>query len=166
MRSPRLTPFALSFVAAALVACKPATPPAAPAPAPAPAPAASGKDHDHDHAASGKPDHHEEGAAADLGTVTIAGFSVKASQDGTVEAGKEAHFDLQVTGGSGTVSTVRVWIGAEDGKGSRKARGEGDPKDMHLHVDAPSPLDPAARLWIELELEGGTKAVGSLPLHR
>lgn len=148
---------------------KPSTPPPAAnsgASAPKPAPAAKHDDHDgHDHAAGDKHDDH--GPTTELGSVAIGPFSVKASRDGGVTAGGEVPVDLWITpgaGGSAKVSAVRAWIGAQDGKGSLKAKMDLEKDNYHSHVEAPKPMPAGSKLWIEIEDDKGGKSVGSFDL--
>ena len=129
-----------------------ATPPAAD-PAPAPAKGAMTDDHSKDEA-------HE------LGRFTLGGWTVVAVQEGKVEAGKEAHFDVDLSGSTDKPAAVRVWIGTQDGKGSMKSKADGDGKEFHAHADAPSPLSADAKLWIEIETSKGEKLVGSVAIKR
>ena len=157
---------------------KPSTPPPAPnsgASAPKPAPAAAKHD-DHDHAAGDKHDDHDHtatgghddhGPTTELGSVAIGPFSVKASRDGGVTAGGEVPVDLWITpgaGGSAKVTAVRAWIGAQDGKGSLKAKLELEKDNYHSHVETPKPLPAGSKLWIEIEDDKGGKSVGSFDL--
>jgi hypothetical protein len=78
-------------------------------------------------------------------------------------AGQESHFDLSVTPesgatGSGAIAAVRVWIGAADAVGSMKAKADGEPAHLHVHVEAPATLGATSKLWVELEFEGGGAA--------
>lgn len=148
-----------------------ASPPSAPAAAKAPA---KPKD-DHDH----KPgethaDEHKEGDGHDhghgeeheLGTVEIAGFQVRAVGHGKIVAGAETDVDVFVSGGQGMPSAVRLWIGSVDGKGAMKMKAAINKDEAHNHVAVPSPISADAKLCIELELAGGEKKVGTLPLHK
>ncbi|MFN0135092.1 MAG: hypothetical protein ACKVS9_03145 [Phycisphaerae bacterium] len=114
--------------------------------------------HDHDKEAHG--DHKEQ----ELGSVTIAGFAVRAVLGGEVVAGKEVDVDVHVTGSEGKVNAVRLWIGTEDGKDAMKMKATINKDEAHNHVEVPSPLPAGAKLCIELELTGGEKKVGSLAL--
>ena len=154
---PLVTSFLLAL---STVACESGTTPPKPQ-TPAPAPAPSGDGHDHDHGGEG----HSHGDEHALGTVEIGGVTLTITQDGDVAGGKEASFDIAVTTGTAPTA-VRAWIGAEDGAGSVKAKAEKESAGFHAHVDAPATLAADAKLWIELELADGTKATGSIALHR
>lgn len=119
-------------------------------------------DDGHDHEKEGHGDHKEQ----ELGSVTIAGFAVRAVLGGEVVAGTEVDVDVHVTGSEGKVNAVRLWIGTEDGKGAMKMKAAINKEEAHNHVEVPSPLPPSAKLCIELELTGGDKKVGSLALKR
>lgn len=136
----------------------------------APAPAAGAgstapKDDGHGHEAG-----HEHGAGLELGSASIGGFDVKAARgEGKIAAGKEALFDVTVTGGAGAkVGSVRFWIGTQDAKGSVKAKAEIEdpkhPEGWHGHAEVPDPLPADSKLWVEIEDEKGTKSVGSFDL--
>lgn len=138
--------------------------------APAPKPAADA--HRHDHGSGAKHDHdhdhahddHGHGEEQELGSVTIGGFTVKVVQQGKVEAGKEAAFEFDVSGGEGKPAAVRAWIGAQDGAGSVKAKADLEEHGFHGHVEAPAPLPADAKLWIEIEDSKGVKSTGSIAL--
>lgn len=127
-------------------------------------------DHDHDHADGDKHDHdhddHGHGEEVELGTVTIAAFTVKVAQQGKVEAGKDAAFEFEVTGGTGTPNAVRAWIGTQDGAGSTKAKADAEDHGFHAHIEAPSPMPAASKLWIEIEDSKGVKTTGSIALNQ
>jgi len=124
-----------------------------------------GADHDHDHAAvpadapaDGRNDGHTHGATTQLGEQESGGFKIKASRDGDLKAGGDAPIDVWVTGGA-KVAAVRFWIGTEDGKGSMKAKAELESDNWHTHAEVPDPLPAGAKLWVEVEAEGGAKTV-------
>jgi hypothetical protein len=134
-------------------------------------------DHDHDHAKEGDKAHgdekghaheHEEGPMADLGSASGGGWTVQASRSATVAAGKETVVDLSISGGKDKIRAVRVWFGTQDGAGSMKSKAElEDPRDAeawHTHAEVPNPLPAGAKLWVELELENGTKSAVSFEL--
>jgi hypothetical protein len=138
------------------------------------APAAA-HDHDHDHAAAGhdhaaasqdptKPnDGHEHGTTTELGEQEAGGFKVKASRDGSVKAGVDAAIDVWVNGGKAG-NAVRFWIGTEDAKGSIKTKAEVEVDHWHTHAEVPNPLPAGSKLWVEVDGDGGAKAVVSFDL--
>lgn len=170
-----------SALAFALAACekKPAAatvPAAGSTPAGAhPTNADAGHDHGHDHDHDHDHDHgdHHGGAAVDLGSATIGGFTAKVTRDeGAIVAGKDAAIDVTVTPAAGSaakVVAVRFWIGVEGAKGSVKAKGEiEDPKEptrWHAHAAVPSPLPAGSKLWVEIENDKGELATGGLDLR-
>jgi hypothetical protein len=145
------------------------------------APAAA-HDHDHDHAAAdhdhaaaghdhaaasqdpAKPNEgHEHGTTTELGEQESGGFKVKASRDGSVKAGVDAAIDVWVNGGKAG-NAVRFWIGTEDAKGSIKAKAEVEVDHWHTHAEVPNPLPAGSKLWVEVDGDGGAKAVVSFDL--
>ena len=138
------------------------------------APAAA-HDHDHDHAAAdhdhaaagqdhAKPnDGHEHGTTTELGEQESGGFKVKASRDGSVKAGADAAIDVWVNGGKAG-NAVRFWIGTEDAKGSIKTKAEVEVDHWHTHAEVPNPLPAGSKLWVEVDGDGGAKAVVSFDL--
>ena len=124
----------------------------------------AGHDHaaDETHAEPAAEDDH--GATTTLGEQAAGGFTLKASRDGDLVAGKEAPIDIDVQG-AGNVAAVRFWIGAEDGAGSMKAKAELEhTTKWHTHAEVPNPLPAGAKLWVEIEAEGGAKYVVSFDL--
>lgn len=127
------------------------------------APAAAHADAQHD---DKHDDDHDHGPVSQLGTQTIGGFSVKASADGAIAAGKDVPVDASITApqGAPTIASVRFWIGARDGKGSVKAKGDANKDNYHAHVDVPSPLAADSKLWVEIETDKHEKHVGGFDL--
>lgn len=109
--------------------------------------------HDHSH---GEGHDHGHGPARALGQATQDGLEVKASVEGDVKAGTEASFDVQV---APSAVSVRAWIGSQDGKGAIRAGAEREGSGWHVHVEAPSPIPANARLWLEIERDGGARSV-------
>ena len=113
-----------------------------------------GVDAEHDHAegtggSMGGSGHHS-GVIVELGTQSAGGMSVKASYDGEMAPGGDIPIDVWVDGGLGGASSVRFWIGAEDGKGSVKAKAEDEDGHWHTHAEAPSPMPEGSKLWVEI----------------
>jgi hypothetical protein len=123
-------------------------------------PAPQSKD-DHSQASSGA-----HGATTELGTQTIGGWTVRASRDGEIVAGKDAPIDAFLSGGTGKIAAVRFWIGAADAAGSVKARAEieGQPNHWHTHAEVPNPIPAGSKLWVEIEIEDHTTQSGSFDL--
>ncbi|MCA9300533.1 MAG: hypothetical protein KDA28_15790 [Phycisphaerales bacterium] len=110
---------------------------------------------------SGDTDHH--GGARSLGTATIGETVLEVSFGGDVTPGAEGHVDIEQTAGAAPAA-VRVWIGLEDGVGSRKSKADGSDGHFHGHVQAPTTIPEGAALWIEVEQADGTRGTTSLPL--
>ncbi len=115
-------------------------------------------------AAGGKAGHGGEVIA--LGTSKFGAFEVRASRDkGDIKPGGDAPIDVWIDGGVGKgVTVVRFWIGAEDAKGSIKAKADIEDGKWHTHVEIPSPMPAGSKLWIEVEEPGGKKTLGSFDL--
>jgi hypothetical protein len=125
-----------------------------------------GDDHDHANGAHDHGDDHADAAGGhhgdlvDLGEISVAGMTVKASTDFKVEAGGDVPVDIWIDGGLGGASTVRFWIGTEDAKGSIKAKAEVEDGKWHTHAEAPVPLPAGSKLWVEIEKSGERQVVG------
>lgn len=166
----------IAFGACALVGCDSKTPPPPPAVTKQPASDshaghghAPGETHtEHAHATGGQ--HAQEGqAVVDLGAITVDGYLMKATRDqGDIGSGKEIPIDVAISGGAVKIAGVRFWIGTQDGKGSMKAKAEVEnpknPTGWHTHVEIPT-ATAARNLWVEIEVEGAKKVVGSFNFH-
>ncbi len=108
---------------------------------------------------AGHDDGHHHGETTQLGEQTAGGFTIKASRDGDITPGTDAAIDVWVTGGTAKVTAVRFWIGAQDGKGSVKAKADIENDHWHTHAEIPSPLPTGSKLWVEVEADGGSKVV-------
>lgn len=155
------------FVAMMLAGCqndKPSSPSKTP-------PSTSPKD-DHDHADDKHGGGHgDEGPMRELGIATAGGWTVTASLSaGELVPGGETVVDCSVSGGSGTISSLRCWIGTKDAKGAIKAIAEiedaADPSHRHCHIEVPKPLGEGSQLWIEVEDSSGAKHVGGFDLKK
>jgi hypothetical protein len=131
-------------------------------------PAAKGDGHDHkagdghDHKDGDDHDHkdgHGHGPKTELGSQTAGGMTIVAAREGDVTAGKEATFDITVTGGAGKPAAVRVWVGTQDGKGSIKGKAEAEGDGWHAHAEVPTPIPAGSKLWVEVETAKGEKHV-------
>lgn len=140
-----------------------------------PAPPAPAKADDHDHGPGEEHGEHEEdhaGPVIDLGEQAIGAFGAKVTRDqGEIIAGKDAPVDVIVTPAAGSeakVAAVRIWVGAEDARGSVKAKAEIEnaehPDHWHVHVEIPSPLPAGSKVWVEIEDDAGATSVGGFDL--
>lgn len=125
------------------------------------------KDADHDHEGG----HGDEGPMRELGNATAGAWTVSASvSDSDLTPGGETVVECEVTGGSGTISAVRCWIGTKDAKGAIKAiaavEDSADPSHRHVHVEVPKPLEEGSQLWVEVEDNAGAKHAAGFDLKR
>lgn len=89
-----------------------------------------------------------------LGKVKIGAHEVEVFQDGKVEPGKEANFELKVSGEPAPIA-IRGWIGIESGRGSVRTKAHDHDGEIHLHVEVPDHIPADAQLWVEVETESG-----------
>ncbi|MEY3141832.1 MAG: hypothetical protein RLY21_325 [Planctomycetota bacterium] len=116
-------------------------------------------DHDHDHAKAGSMDKDDgHGETTQMGEQKAGPYTVKVSRDGDIKAGGDVPVDIWVDGGA-KGKTVRFWFGAEDAKGSIKAKCEVEDGHWHTHGEVPDPMPEGSKLWVEIEGEDGTKTV-------
>lgn len=161
-----LNAIAVLFVSLALTACErapqersqPTPPAAAPTPAAAPKPAATPP------ATTAMPKPGHSGESIELGTVEVAGHSVRASRDkSAITAGGDSPVDVWIDGGK-DVTVVRLWIGMADAKGSLKVKADLEDGHWHTHVEVPDPLPAQSKLWVEFEAKDGQKQTASFDL--
>lgn len=149
-----------------------------------PAATASSKnsDHEHDHGTGSSHSHDKPAGPASghggpviaLGEQAVGPFMVKATRDaGEILAGKDAAFDLTITPKDGAglkANAVRIWIGAQDAKGSVKVKAEIENlehKDRwHAHAEVPNPIPTGSMLWFEIEDDKAGQHVGSFDLKQ
>ncbi|PKO20032.1 hypothetical protein CVU37_00745 [candidate division BRC1 bacterium HGW-BRC1-1] len=111
----------------------------------------------HNHAAPAATGGHAHGDAKDLGTTTIASLKVNVSQMGDVAAGGHGVFEITPAAGQTDPKAVRVWVGAENGVGSVKAKAAKAGDAYDAHVEVPKALTPESSLWVEVEPATGKK---------
>lgn len=112
---------------------------------------------DDDHAGE-----HDHGERIDVGSATAGDLTVKLAVFGKVEAGREAVLDIDVKGGAAVA--VRAWIGVESAKGSLKAKIDGEGGAYHGHLEVPATLPQGSRIWVEIELEDGSRNATSFAI--
>jgi len=115
--------------------------------------------HDHEQTAG-----HGHGAEVALGSQAIAAWTVAAARLGEIVAGGEAVIELEVTPAAPKPTVARAWIGAENGRGSVKAKLGVEDEGFHGHVEVPAELPTDSKLWISLQDDAGTQHVGSFAL--
>lgn len=136
-----------------------------------------GQDHDaerhedHDHGAEGHEDHDhgddehgDHGADRDLGSVTIAGTTLRVSMGGKIEPSMTVHLDIERTDGP-EPAAIRVWIGDEAATGALKSKAIGSSGDYHADAEAPANVSLPISLWIEIENGDGTRETGSISIN-
>jgi hypothetical protein len=124
---------------------------------------APGDGHDHGHGHTGE--------KFDLGTLGVAGVTIKAVQIGKAEAGKETTLEVTVEPEKDSkaqpapkVGSVRAWFGDAEGApipGAAKALAAKGEDDYDVHLAALKDLPAAARVWIEADLGDGLTARAS-----
>lgn len=120
--------------------------------------------HDHSHDDHDHGDGHDHGPSTALGDASAGPFTVKASRDGDLKSGGDASVNATITTTQGKAAAVRFWIGAEDARGSIKAKGELSDDHWHAHVEVPQTLPDGSKLWVEIENDAGEKHLASFDL--
>jgi hypothetical protein len=109
---------------------------------------------------------HADAAKSDLGTTTVAGLKLTASQLGDVKAGQPAVFEVAVEKEQAKPKAVRAWVGVASAEGSVKAKGEAHGDDYDVHVAVPAKLPESSQLWVEVELARGKKEKAGFDLKK
>ncbi len=125
-------------------------------------------DHEgHDHDGQGHEDHDhgndDHGAERDLGSVTIAGTTLRISMSGEIEPSATLHLDIKRTDGP-EPTAIRVWIGDEAATGALKSKAMSSSGDYHTDAEFPANVSLPTSLWIEVEAADGTREAGSVPI--
>lgn len=107
---------------------------------------------------------HGEGEKHKLGRQKIGNYTVSVIMIGEAKPGAEVEFDIKLIDATSDPKSLRVWIGAEDGKGSEKTEAKKGEKTYDADVKVPSPLPEGAKVWVEVESDGVT-ARGSYALE-
>ncbi len=116
---------------------------------------------DHDH---GDNEHGDHGADHALGSVTIAGTTLRVSMGGEIEPSATVHVDIERTDGP-EPAAIRVWIGDKAATGAIKSKAMGSSGDYHADADAPANVSLPTSLWIEIETADGTRESGSVSIN-
>jgi len=117
--------------------------------------------HDHEHKG------HDHGTMTALGSVTLGAVVAKVEGAGAPIAGKEWHVTVTLPAGTVAPKAIRVWVGIDSGRGSEKAKAEGEaehPGEYAAHVNVPTPLPEGSQLWVSLEPVTGDSVKGSVAL--
>lgn len=124
--------------------------------------AGDGDDHKgHDHAEG---EHGDHGAERNLGSVTIAGTTLRVSMGGEIEPSGTVHLDIERTDGP-EPAAIRVWIGDEAGTGALKSKAMGSGGDYHADAEVPADVSLPTSLWIEVETADGIRESGSITIN-
>jgi hypothetical protein len=118
------------------------------------------EDGDHDREDGGN----DHGERVELGKTEVGGHVVTVALLGDVEPGHEAGLDIEVEGPAPTA--VRAWVGIESGKGSRRAKVDGEDGTYHGHLEVPSSLPEQSAIWLEVEAADGKRSKTSFALPR
>ncbi len=114
----------------------------------------------------------KEGVAVDdhahdevsIGSAQIGEHKVELAQGhGVVQAGGEGHLVVKLPYSDAGATIVRAWLGGEDRTASYVGKGTYAPShdDYDVHATAPDPLPTPCMWWVELELPGGKRLLGS-----
>lgn len=121
---------------------------------------ANAQEHKHD-------DGHSHGESSDLGTTTVLGIKIKATQEGKLD-GKEGVFEFEIdTAETSRPESIRVWIGNESGRGSTKSKATSKEAHFHdIHVELPKQPISNSRLWLEMDTPKVKKIKASFGLKK
>lgn len=122
------------------------------------------EERDHAHEDDDHADEHDHGERVEVGSAAAGDLTVKLAVFGEVEAGHEAVLDIDVKGGS--AAAVRAWVGVESGKGSLKAKIDGEDGAYHGHLEVPATLPQGSKIWVELELADGSRNAVSFAIPK
>ena len=117
--------------------------------------------HDHEHKG------HDHGSMTALGSVTLGTVAAKVAGAGAPLAGKEWHVTVTLPAGTAAPKAIRVWVGIDSGRGSEKAKAEGEaehPGEYAAHVNVPAPLPEGSQLWVSMEPATGDSIKGAVAL--
>jgi len=106
---------------------------------------------------------HEEGGKT-THKITLANVALEVRYRGDGTPGSELDVSLRTVGGN-RPATIRVWVGIESGKGSRKTKVHSHGSTFHAHANVPSELPKGSALWIEVQTTNGERESGSIELQ-
>ena len=106
---------------------------------------------------------HEEGGKT-THKITLANVALEVRYRGDGTPGSELDVSLRTVGGD-RPATIRVWVGIESGKGSRKTKVHSHGSTFHAHANVPSELPKGSALWIEVQTTNGERESGSIELQ-
>ncbi len=96
--------------------------------------------------------------------LTLANVALEVRYRGDGVPGGVLDVSLIAVGGD-KPATIRVWVGVESGKGSRKTKVHSHGATYHAHANVPSDLPEGSKLWIEVQTINGDKESGSIELQ-
>lgn len=112
-------------------------------------------------------DDHGHGPKQSLGLATVGDVQFDLAYAGALTPGSEVHLEMSAKPESASFTTIRVWIGLENGRGSEKARAEaeaGHAGHWSAHVAVPKPLPEGSRLWIQTQVAQGNPVLSNVAL--
>ena len=120
---------------------------------------------DHDHASGHTDEHADEGAAHDIGQVSIANIVYRVSLHGEITEGGEAVVSIEAEQGQ-SPKEIRVWVGTKNGRGSVKSllRAESH-GHFHGHLEVPEKLAQGSAIWLGVRTEAGPRR-GSIAIPK
>jgi hypothetical protein len=108
---------------------------------------------------------HEHADEKQLGEITLNGVTFTVALAGHVKAGEEVEIILKPKGAA-PKGTVRGWIGIESAKGSAKGKAHDHDGELCIHAEVPETIPAEAKVWVELDADGGKAKAGlGLPRH-
>lgn len=99
-----------------------------------------------------------------LGRQKIGDYTVSVIMIGEPEAGHTVDFDIKLFDNEKDPTALRVWIGAEDAKGSDVVELKKKTTTFVGTAKSPDPLPKDWKVWVELQTESGA-AKGSYKLE-
>ena len=106
---------------------------------------------------------HEEGEKTTY-ELTLANIALEVRYRGDGTPGSALDVSLITVNGE-RPATIRVWVGVESGKGSRKTKVHSHGATYHAVAAVPSDIPEGSALWIEVQTLNGEKESGSIDLQ-